>query len=141
QMVAMGMDSDAGRVRLIGRVWEWFEKINPEHKPTILFAPSVQGSLWFAEQFIKKGVPAAHIDGEEVFVDGQVYRTGKSVREDVLGRSRDGRIGVLCNRFVLREGIDAPWLCHGIFATVFGSLQSYLQSGGRLLRAYHGHSQ
>jgi hypothetical protein len=28
-----------------------------------------------------------------------------------------------------------PWLRHGIMATVFGSLQSYLQSGGRLLRS------
>jgi hypothetical protein len=36
---------------------------------------------------------------------------------------------------VLREGIDCPWLSHGIFATIFGSLQSYLQAGGRLLRA------
>jgi hypothetical protein len=29
-----------------------------------------------------------------------------------------------------------PWLYHGIFATVFGALTSFLQSGGRLLRAH-----
>ena len=44
---------------------------------------------------------------------------------------------VLCNRFVC-AGIDAPWLAHGIFATIFTSLQSYLQSGGRLLRSFPG---
>ena len=38
----------------------------------------------------------------------------------------------------MREGIDAPWLEHGILATVFGSLSTYLQSVGRLLRASPG---
>lgn len=38
----------------------------------------------------------------------------------------------------MREGLDWPWLAHGIFACVFGSLQSYLQAGGRLLRAHPG---
>jgi superfamily II DNA or RNA helicase len=123
---------------IFGRVWTWFEKLNPEHKPTILFGPDVQGSVWFAEQFFAKGVSAAHIDGENVWVNGKWYRSSREARDDVLKGSKDGRIVVLCNRFVLREGINAPWIAHGIFATVFGSLQSYLQSGGRLLRASRG---
>lgn len=121
---------------LYGRVWKWFEKLNPDHKPSILFAPGVQESLWFAEQFTKKGVKAAHLDGKDVWVDGEFHRTSKDIREQVMKASKDGRIQVLCNRFVLREGVDAPWLAHGIFATVFGSVQSYLQSGGRLLRSH-----
>ena len=36
----------------------------------------------------------------------------------------------------MREGIDWPWLAHGIMACTFGGLKSYLQSGGRLLRAH-----
>ena len=123
------------RPGLWGRVWANFERINPEHKPTILFAPDVAGSLWFAEQFHKKGVSAAHIDGSSIWVDGRSYESSQELREEILGRSRTGLLVVLCNRFVLREGVDAPWLGHGILATVFGSLQSYLQSGGRLLRA------
>jgi superfamily II DNA or RNA helicase len=123
---------------IFGRVWEWFDKLNPERKPTILFASGVKESLWFAEQFSKAGVSAAHIDGSDVWVNGKLYRTSQEAREDVLNGSRDGTIGLLCNRFVLREGIDAPWLAHGIFATIFGSLQSYLQSGGRLLRSSPG---
>lgn len=123
---------------LFGRVLDWYRRLNPENKPTILFAPGVKESLWFAMQFQAAGIPAAHIDGEEVWVGGELHRSGRQVRQEVLDGSKRGDIKVVCNRFVLREGIDAPWLAHGIFATVFGSLQSYLQSGGRLLRSFPG---
>ena len=53
-------------------------------------------------------------------------------------QSKSGEIAVVCNRFVLREGIDWPWIQVGSFATVFGALTSFLQSGGRLLRAHPG---
>jgi len=140
----MGEVSDVAARELImtptimARVWEWFEKLNPEHEPTILFAPDVAGSKWFAQQFERNGVPAAHIGATEVYVDGQERaKTDKRVAE-ILEANRVGALPVLCNRFVLREGIDAPWLRHGILATIFGSLSTYLQSVGRLLRAYPG---
>ena len=123
---------------LFGRVWEWFGRLNPERRPTILFAPGVPESVWFAEQFAARGVSAAHIDGEDIWVDGRLHPSSRELRAEVLARSKAGDIVALCNRFVLREGIDCTWLAHGIFATVFGSLQSYLQSGGRLLRAHDG---
>lgn len=118
------------------RVFDWWKRLNPDARPAILFAPGVGESIWFAEQFEARGVPAAHIDGEEVWLHGKIYRSSRTAREDVLAGSRDGTVKVICNRFVLREGIDCPWLYQGIFATVYGSLQSYLQSGGRLLRAH-----
>jgi superfamily II DNA or RNA helicase len=123
---------------IFGRVWDWYNQLNPKRLPTILFAPGVPESLWFAEQFAANGVSAAHIDGEEVWINGEVYRNDRKARERAIAASRSGEVGILCNRFVLREGIDAPWLAHGIFATVFSSLQSYLQSGGRLLRSHPG---
>lgn len=123
---------------IFGRVWTHFEKLNPDRRPTILFAPGVDESIWFAEEFTKRGVPAAHIDGENVWVDGELRPTTDERRQEILDDSRNGRLVVLCNRFVLREGIDAPWLGHGILATIFGSLQSYLQSVGRLLRTFPG---
>jgi superfamily II DNA or RNA helicase len=123
---------------IFGRVFDHWKRLNPEQKPTILFAPGVAESVWFAEQFHAQGVPSAHIDGEEVWVNGEFKRSSPEARGDVLDGSRTGTIRILCNRFVLREGIDCPWLAYGILATVFGSLQSYLQSGGRLLRAFHG---
>jgi DNA repair protein RadD len=123
---------------VFGRVLDWYEKLNPERKPAILFAPGVPESLWFAQEFQKAGVTAAHIDGDDVWAGGKLVESSREARGEVIEGSKDGRIKVLCNYFVLREGIDCPWLAHGIFATAFGSLQSYLQSGGRLLRAYPG---
>jgi hypothetical protein len=103
-----------------------------------LFAPGVRESIWFAEQFVARGVPWAHLDGQGVWLDGQLVRTSQMVREEVIGRLKDGRLKGVSNRFVLREGIDIPEASHGIFATVMGGLQTYLQSGGRLLRASPG---
>lgn len=110
---------------IFGRVWEHWQQLNPDGLATILFAPGVKESIWFAEQFRRRGVPAAHID----------HRTGDAEREDIIEGSREGRIRVVCNRFVLREGIDMPWLMHGVLATVFGAVSNFLQAGGRLLRA------
>lgn len=139
--VALGEDLSESQNRraimtptIAGRVLEWYGRLNPSHKPTILFAPGVAESLWFAERFEEAGVAAAHIDGEEVWVRGSVSTSGPASRERLLDSIRSGGVKVVCNRFVLREGIDLPEVEHMIFACVFGSLQTYLQSGGRGLR-------
>jgi DNA repair protein RadD len=132
-LMAMG-----GQARLFGRVLEWFHKLNKSRRPSILFAPGVPESLWFAQQFTRQGIPAAHIDGNSVWFDGESRGSTTESRAEILARSRDGELPIICNRFVMREGIDAPWLEHGILATIFGSLSTYLQSVGRLLRASPG---
>lgn len=121
---------------LFGRVIDNWRRLNPDQKPTILFAPGVKESLYFAEQFQAQGVDAAHIDGENVWIRGQWYDPSPEVRTMLRKEAETGGVKVVCNRFVLREGIDWPFLYHGIFATAFSSLSSYLQSGGRLLRAH-----
>jgi superfamily II DNA or RNA helicase len=118
------------------RVVEWFRRLNPHALPSIGFAPGVPESVGFAEAFEKAGIPAAHIDGERIWVRGVETASTPDNRAELLEMSRAGKVRVVWCRFVLREGIDMPWLCHGILATVFGSIQSYLQSGGRLLRSY-----
>ncbi len=123
---------------IFGRVGQWFDKLNPERKPTILFGPGVQEALWFAERFHGKGIPSAHIDGADVWINGTFYRADASARKAVAEGSRDGSIVVVCNRYVLREGINWPWVEHMILAYVCGSLQTYLQIGGRGLRASPG---
>lgn len=111
-----------------------YRRLNPEQKPTLLFAPGVAESIWMAKALTAEGIPSAHIDGEDVYVDGQMYEKSKSKVEEIEQRCRDGEIKIVCNRFVLREGVDWPFIHHGIFATVFGSLTSYLQAGGRIIR-------
>jgi len=121
------------RPQLIGRVWRHYEALNPERKPCILFAPGVEEAHWFAQQFTAKGVPAASIAGDTCW-----YGDWTDDRDHIAERFRAGEVKVLCNRFVLREGLNFPAVEHLIFATVFGSLQTYLQAGGRGLRAYPG---
>ena len=123
---------------IFGRVLTEFRRLNPDQRSTILSAPGVQESIWFAQQLTAAGVRSAHIDGKDCWIDGEFHRSDMDGRQQILDGSKDGSIKVVCNRFVLREGIDAPWLAHAIFATIFGSLQSYVQSGGRLLRAFPG---
>jgi superfamily II DNA or RNA helicase len=120
--------------RVFGRVLEHIPIYNPELKAMLLFAPGVEQSKWFAQELTKHGIPSAHIDGSEIWVDGEVLDPTDENRKMIADRSKDGDIKCVCNRFVMREGINWPWLYHGIFATVFGSLTSYLQAGGRLLR-------
>lgn len=133
---------------IVGRVIEHYLKLNPAQAPTLLFAPGVKESLWFAEQLCyperREGaarnlpaIPAAHIDGEQIWIKGEVGESDKYSREQLIERWRSGEIKVVCNRFVLREGIDAPFIRHMIFATIFGALTSFIQSGGRGLRADH----
>ncbi len=117
------------------RVVEWYRRLNPHGLPSIGFAPGVKESVGFAEHFEAAGIPAAHIDGERVWIRGQEYPSTKEVRRELLELSRTGKVRIVWNRFVLREAIDMPWLRHGILATVFGNIQPYLQAGGRLLRA------
>lgn len=124
------------RPGVFGRVMTHYRKLNPEGKQTILFAPDVAGSIWFAQQFTAEGIRAASIDGEHIWVDGEQHPSTDDLRAELTAESESGKLQVLCNRFVLREGIDLPHIGHCIMATVFGSLTSYLQSGGRVIRAH-----
>jgi superfamily II DNA or RNA helicase len=123
------------RPGVFGRVLTAWKKHNPDGKPTLLFGPDVAGSLFFAQEFQKMGIEAAHVDGEQIWMGGEFHPTDDETRTELARRSKAGEIKVVCNRYVLREGISWNWLECGIFATVFGALTSYLQSAGRLLRA------
>lgn len=119
---------------IIARVVENYRLLNPERKPAILFAPGVAESRWFAEELMRAGITAGHIDAKTVVMGGKTLQNTDETRKQFLQALRTGEMQVACNRFVMREGIDCPELYHAIFATCFGSLQSYLQAGGRLLR-------
>lgn len=123
---------------LFGRVVKWWRILNPYQRPSILFAPGVSESKWFVDQFALNGITAAHIDGRHIYVNGREHQSTPELRAQILEASKTGEIKILCNRFVLREGVDAPWLFHCIMATPFGSLTSFLQAGGRLLRSSKG---
>jgi superfamily II DNA or RNA helicase len=88
------------RPGVFGRVKDAWLAHNPEQKPTILFGPDVKGSLFFAEQFYKAGIRAAHIDGSDVWLDGEWHNSDQEIRNKVMELSQAGEIKVVCNRFV-----------------------------------------
>lgn len=126
------------RPGVFGRVIAAWKHHNPNQLPTVLFGPDVKGSLFFAKQFVEAGVPAAHMDGDEIWLNGEWMSSIQEHRDLVAEMHRTGQIKIVCNRFVMREGIDWPWIQCLILASVFGSLTSYLQAGGRGLRAFPG---
>lgn len=121
---------------IYAKVLESHVELNPDLRPAMLFAPGVPESLGFAEEYTSRGIPAAHIDGEDVWIDGKTYASSPKARLDAFEELREGRIKVICNRFVMREGIDLPFVYHLITATPIGSVVSAIQIYGRVLRAH-----
>lgn len=132
---------------IVGRVYDWWRKLNPLQRPAIAFAPGVAESKWFLKEFAKRGVQCAHIDGERVVTaewndSGTEFEivereTSDAVRKEVLDGLREGIYKILWNRFVLREAINLPSVYHVITATSMGGISTYLQSVGRGQRFWH----
>lgn len=133
-----GKGYDAKAKTLFGSIVSHYRGINPNQDPAMLFAPGVPESIWIAGQFTKAGIPAAHIGGDTIWIKGKEYKSDDDNREEVERMAESGEIKVVCNRFVLREGISWNFIRHGIAATVFGALSSFVQAGGRILRAHPG---
>lgn len=112
--------------RIFGSVAKNLKLHNPSLKPTVLFGPDVPSSRWFSDYLSGHGISAAHIDAE----------TPDDERQRIIKGVKSGEIKVLCNRFVMREGVNIPELYCCVMATAFGSISSYLQAGGRLLRSH-----
>jgi superfamily II DNA or RNA helicase len=96
-----------------------------------LFAHSVKASIWWAQMMTAKGVPTAHIDGDDVWLDGKFYRSDTAARENVFQMMKSGELAGVSNRFVLREGVDCPWVGHIILTAPVGSRVSFVQQCGR----------
>lgn len=135
------------RPQIVGSVFKHWMKLNPEGLPAVGFGPDVAGSLWFCDEFLRRGVKCAHIDGEKVYLGEKdskghpvLYKgaEGQQAREDVEKMSESGEIKVVWNRFVMREGVDWPWLYHAIFATSLASPEAWIQSCGRVMRSFNG---
>jgi superfamily II DNA or RNA helicase len=120
---------------IVGNVIARWKEFNPDARPSMLYAPGKAESVWFAQQFENIGVPWCHIDATEAYFGGKRYRLGRKLWQDILGKYSDGTFKGVSSRFKLREGVDVPETYHIILATPIGSIQSYLQTVGRGLRA------
>ncbi len=115
------VDSDM----LIGEVVSEAIRIAPK-VPKLVFAGSVKHSKALALRFGRRGIVAAHADGE----------TDDAERVQILDRFRRGTIEVICNVDVLSEGYDLPALGAVILARPTRSIGRYFQMCGRVMRPY-----
>lgn len=123
---------------IFGRVLEHYRRLNPDGRPFILFAHSVAASIWWAQSLSAKGVPVAHIDGNDVWVDGEFHKSDRTKRNECFARVESGELKGLSNRFVLREGLDCPIIGHAILTSPFALRSSFVQACGRVLRPFPG---
>lgn len=123
---------------IVGSVLDRWKRYNPDGRTTFLYAPGVEESVWLTEQFMAKGISWCHIDATDAVMDGKRVKLTRSAWDDLMGRIKDGSIRGLSSRFKAREGLDLPFAYCAILATPIGSLASYIQIAGRVLRAYPG---
>ncbi len=121
---------------IFGKVLEHYNRLNPERLPTICRCPSVPTAVWMSEQFEAAGIPSASLDGEEIIIKGNRIPSSRDARKELMERFDDGSVKVITFRDVLREAWDFPKLYHLILASPIGTLQTYLQVVGRLLRSH-----
>jgi superfamily II DNA or RNA helicase len=90
-------------------------------KKAVCFNANVAHSKRQTEEFIKAGIPAAHLDG----------KTKKSLRRQIFKDFKSGKIMVLCNCGVATTGWDEPTIECVIVNRLTMSLALYLQMIGR----------
>lgn len=125
---------------IVGEVMENWERMN-DGSPTMVYAPGVAESKWLVEQFEKRGHRFVHVDATDCLLDGVERKLDPVLWEEVLDGVRTGEIKGISSRFKTREGIDIPHAGHCVLATPVGSIASYLQIVGRVMRAAPGKRQ
>jgi len=101
---------------------------NAMGRHAFLFAKSVKDAEQFARDFREAGVRAAVVTG----------KTDKETRRKRLQAFAEGTIQVLCNVFVLTEGVDIPRADVCILTRGCSHASIYLQMVGRILRPFPG---
>lgn len=119
---------------IVESVYKKWCELNPHARPAMMYAPGKAESVWLTDQFRQKGVNWCHVDATDAVVDGKRYRLTRQLWKDILARYKANEIKGLSSRFKLREGLDVKETYHCILATPIGSLASYIQTVGRILR-------
>jgi DNA repair protein RadD len=114
--------------KLVGDIISHYHRLNPERRPTVVFATSVAHSRHICDEFVKSGVRAEHIDG----------KTPKDERDEILVKLARGESEVVVNCQVLTEGWDCPSVSCCILARPTKSMGLYRQMAGRVIRPASG---
>lgn len=101
-----------------------------ERRPTVLFCSRVQHSLDAVAAFNEAGIKAAHVDAD----------TSDDDRDEIFSGLSDGKVNVIANVGIIKEGIDIPCLgCCQIYMDM-KSRVAFLQGIGRIMRPFAGKS-
>jgi superfamily II DNA or RNA helicase len=113
--------------RLVGEIVTHWHRL-AERRKTVVFASSVEHSIFICGEFQKSGVKAEHIDG----------KTPKEDRDRILKRLSDGDLELVTNCMVLTEGWDQPDVSCCVLARPTMHMGLYRQMIGRVLRPWPG---
>jgi hypothetical protein len=102
-----------------------------EGKSGFVFCGSVEQARTLTDEFNAAGVPARLI----------VNETDTAERERSLRMLGDGTVRLLVNVYCLTEGVDVPRAKLCMLARGCGSVLTYLQMAGRVLRPFEGESR
>lgn len=126
-----------------GDLFEFFDKSNlyegvvdnyvkfGNGEPAIVFNVNREHSKKTAEEFNRRGIKAAHVDGS--FSDFE--------RARILNGFKSGLYQVVCNCSILTTGYDAPFVVNVIVNRATKSLSLWLQMCGRGSRIMEGKSE
>lgn len=99
-----------------------------ENQPTVLFCSRVSHSEDAVKAYNAAGIPAAHIDAE----------TPDESRDYIFDQLGTGKIKVVSNVGIIKEGVDIPCLgCCQFYMDPKGRV-SFLQGVGRVMRPHPG---
>ena len=116
--------TNAERTDLILKAYEETVARRTERWPTLVFATSVRHAQTIAAVLCRRGIPARWVSSD----------TQTQTRRRYVEEYRDGKIDVLVNYGVFREGFDAPKTRVVIVARPVYSPNLYFQMIGRGLR-------
>jgi superfamily II DNA or RNA helicase len=117
------------RPDLVGDIISNWHRLGQRRK-TLTFCVDVAHSQHVADEFVKSGVRAEHLDGS----------TLKPERDAILDRLASGETEVVCNVMVLTEGYDLPAIGCIVLARPTKQLGLFRQMAGRGLRPAEGKS-
>ena len=126
--VASQLEKRMDRPGLTGDIVTHYHRLNPDRRPTVVFASGVQHSIHLRDEFRRSGVSAEHLDGS----------TPAEERDDILARLDRGQIDVVTNCMVLTEGWDQPAVSCAILARPTKHMGLFRQMIGRVLRPAPG---
>ena len=117
------LEARLNRRRLVGDVVTHWHRLASD-RPTVVFASGVKHSVNLRDEFCRRGVRAAHVDGDTPIVE----------RKEIVANLHEGKVQVVCNYAVFTEGFDEPKLSACVLARPTKHLGLYLQMAGRTLR-------